>query len=384
VATSVGLAIQEEVQSMHRDALSRVKPGAVVAALSVILTLVLAGGVAAQPTGEQDAVALEQRLAQLWAAAEKSGALGQYQGATGEYVVVVPGSSASSFPAESVVDLGLDIRIESSPMEPSDVTEIMARLTQRGWHPDAPNAAFGAYFDPRLGHIVVEGSSPASVFAPLQDEFPGLITYRMTDVQRDSRQSDSIPHKGGAAITNGGTTCSSGFTVKKSGVLYMVTAGHCFSHGTAVWSPGNGSPFGSVVNRAPFPARDLELLGGSNYTSGIYVGNLTGVVKSVTGAANPTLAFSNYCRSGQTTAESCGHSVTNLNGSFCDAAGCTNGVAVYSGGPTSSSGDSGAPFYLPGSSVQIRGMHFARSGSTMYAEKWTTISNQFGVAIHTP
>ena len=75
--------------------------------------------------------------------------------------------------------------------------------------------------------------------------------------------------------------------------------------------------------------------------------------------------------------------VSNLNAQFCDASGCTNNVAAFTGPTVAQGGDSGAPFYITGASVAIRGMLFARSGSTMYAERWTVIANTFGAVIRT-
>lgn len=280
------------------------------------------------------------------------------------------------------------MRIETRNIEKEDIARIQNLLSARSWDTAAPKQTFGSHFDPALGQVIVEGTGGVDVFAPVLSQFPGKVTYRQGDAERLSRQSDIAPHWGGAAITDGTYACTSGFSVKNaSGTRFMVTAGHCFPINDPIVSPGNGQSFGRVTNRAPFPSRDLELLGTGNYGTYIYVGDLTGTGVPVKGASDPVVGAS-YCYSGQVTAENCGEKVSDLNGQFCDASGCTSGVAVWSGGGVPGAGDSGSPFYIPGSgTVYIRGILFAKScslfGCSMYSEKWSTIANQFGVSIVT-
>ena len=100
-----------------------------------------------------------------------------------------------------------------------------------------------------------------------------------------------------------------------------------------------------------------------------------------TGAACNPAVGATYCTSGTTTNENCGKVVQSLSASFCDSSGCTYGLASYTGGTSTAGGDSGGPLVLKGSStVYPRGIHIARAGSTMYAEKWSTISSHFGVS----
>jgi hypothetical protein len=273
--------------------------------------------------------------------------------------------------------------VQRSHFSQAAVDGLNKALTSRTWHPSAKKYAYAFHYDARADQFQVNTDAPADVTAALTAK--GAVVRQDAATQRDSRQNDGAPHWGGASITSGGAVCSSGFSVKNgAGTRFMVTAAHCFGLGAAVSSTGGGGSFGTVVNRGPFPTWDLELLGGASYGTYIYTGGAAGVGTHVIGAGDPTINFTGYCRSGQTTFENCGQTVTSLTGQFCDPAGCTPGLIVYSGGGTSAGGDSGAPFYLPGSGgVWIRGVHIARSGSTMYAEKWSTVAAHFGVTIVT-
>jgi hypothetical protein len=242
-----------------------------------------------------------------------------------------------------------------------------------------PGVAYGFYYDERTDSVVVEGNLPRTQL-PKQAVAKGLITYKhSTDVGRESRDNDSTPHWGGSAITrSGGVRCTSAFTVQTStGARRAVTAGHCGTVGT-VWNSGSYY-FGNMTSRASFPTWDLALLSGSTYGSYIYMGGSTGVGTPTGAFGNPVVNV-NYCTSGSTTYENCGKRVTSLSAQFCDASGCTPGLASYVGGTSTAGGDSGGPLVLKGSSVVYpRGVHIARSGSTMYAEKWSTVASYWGV-----
>lgn len=242
-----------------------------------------------------------------------------------------------------------------------------------------PGVAYGFYYDARTDSVVVEGNLPEAQL-PQTARAKGLITYKHSaDAGRVSRYNDSLPHWGGSAIFNGGVRCSSAFNVRNSaGTRLAVTAGHCGNLWSS-WTSGSYF-FGTMTSRAPFPTWDLALLSGSSYGSYIYMGNSTGV-------GTPTGAFSNpvvgsfYCTSGTTTFENCGKQVTSLSGTFCDAAGCTPALATFQGGTMIAGGDSGGPLVLRGSTtVYPRGVVIARAGSTMFAEKWSTVASFWGVS----
>ena len=107
----------------------------------------------------------------------------------------------------------------------------------------------------------------------------------------------------------------------------MVTAGHCFLSGQSAWSTGGGGSFGSVVSRFNYPNYDMELLGNGSYGPYIYEGNATGYGTHVISAGDPGVTGYTYCSSGQTSTESCDHTVLSLTATVCayGSLGCSYG-----------------------------------------------------------
>lgn len=163
----------------------------------------------------------------------------------------------------------------------------------------------------------------------------------------------------------------------------MITAGHCFAQGAAVFSPG-GPSFGTAGSRAGYPATDMELLFGSTYGSTIYTGNLTGTATFVTPATgNPAGSPAQYCHSGVFSAVVCAHVLQSQTAQICDIDGCTNNLWQFSGGVQR--GDSGSPFYATnGGNAQIRGMVVggvfapgATVGTSILIHPWTQIAARY-------
>ena len=347
---------------------------------------------AANPPSVADlrAQAIEQAASKLEKLVESRGALGiRWDEGKGRLVVVTSATGRGSDISAREISAGaVATAVERKAITKDTVEGIDKSIQARRFHPSAVDFSYASHLDLDRGVMIVETDAPAEVVAGLTARFPGAIEVVKGETRRATRLSDSTPHWGGASITNGGGTCSSGMSVKNSaGTRFMVTAGHCFLAGQAVRSPG--SPYyawGTVVNRAPFPTWDMELIGGSSYGNYAYTGPVvSNGFKPFLGAADPVVGFNNYCHSGQTSGEGCGHTVTGLNGQFCDAAGCTPGLITYTGGPMIQPGDSGSPFYVYAgtSGIHARGINIAYSGSTMFAEKWSTIAARFGVTIVT-
>lgn len=234
---------------------------------------------------------------------------------------------------------------------------------------------------------MIAGTAPSNLFEDVADKFHGGVIYEPVDSGgRESRQSDSAPFWGGAAVTDGTGTCTTGFTVKRpNGTRYMMTAGHCFGALYGTWSPGNGDWMGQVRVRGVFPNFDMEMIGDENYGQYIYTGGATGTGTSVVSAANPVIgAF--YCVSGQKTYEHCGHELISNDSYLCDVSGCTDHLSAYWGDQLNitMNGDSGAPWYIKSSGVYIRGLNIGREGLVMYAHKWSTISSEMNVTIYAP
>lgn len=332
--------------------------------------------------------------AELTATAMARGALGLfYEDGTREFVVVLP-NEGSPFTLSEVDALGLAVRVHVSSVDRRDVDDARQGLRAIARRLLGADDVMGFYFDPRTEKIVVATSLPMNAFTSITETYPALLHYRSADGGRESRHNDWAPFFGGAEVEKkpfANDFCSTGFAVKEtssaSATRYMVTAGHCWPLNTAVYSPGSGNWMGSIVAQATFPARDIELIGGSTYAAIIYTTGAAGTQggKSVLSAANPAVDYPLYCRSGAGSFRKCNLRVSTITGEYCSGGGqCTPNVVVYRSlnGEDSTGGDSGGPFYYDDSGgVRIRGMHLGRIGSDMYAHKWSTIRDTFGVYI---
>ena len=364
------------------------------AAVAAVTLLAGAGSAHAQKPTPQGSAAPAPDAAAVKATqvANANNALGSYyDAARGTHVVV---TSKGSKLTEATVDkaVGADARVVRRSITKAHVDTIQDRLSKRAWSAAAKNYNYASGLDLKTGKMVLKTNAPASVTAPLTQDYPGLIDQQ-ADTIRDnfSRRADTSPFWGGSSIKSGGGVCSSGFVVQKGGQRFLTTAGHCFAVGANVLTTDGNLSVGSVVQRGPFlpwpfQSFDMELIGGKSYGSSIFVGGTNSSTgKHVSGAGDPVVGFSQYCRSGQTSGEQCGQTVQSVNAQVCTQTGCKSPVISYTG-PVSQPGDSGAPFYVycgDGANVFIRGMNIAVGGSTSYAEKWSRISSNLGVSIVT-
>lgn len=334
----------------------------------------------------------------------ETGALGAYVDDQGTVVVVVPASGSSRFSSNMAAELGLEVQLETRPVEPSDVVEIKRLVKGVRWTPEPGNAEPVAFFHARLGKVKIFSDAPQSLFADVLGQYWDHVEYAGRALTATSRSEDYEPHWGGAWMDTQGTNamyiCSSGFGVTtNTGNPRMLTAAHCFTLGQEVHST-YGSSFGVVTRRDNYPTNDFELVGGSGIGQGgsIYVGGSVGVQERVSGAGD-TGWSTEYCFSGATSFENCGlfmvDSTEDIN---YTQDGVTTNVQIFegAGGDGACGGDSGAPFYRYGldGRVQARGIVVAgedwptRYTCTTYAktvviEKWAKISNAYDVTIRT-
>jgi hypothetical protein len=366
-------------------------------ALLAAAVVLLAAASAAQgrPSGPRPGAHLvgtatpEATAARAGRFAARHSALGSYFDAVKkQQVVVVPRRSAVTG-SQVARAVGAHSRVERRSITLATVESIQRRVAGRAFGAAAGDYTYASYLDLASGKVVLRTDAPRTVTAALAKEYPGVIDLRPGGPQDDlSREADLAPFWGGGSITSDGGICSAGFTVENSaGARFMVTAGHCFPLGGTVLTTHGDAGVGSVVERGPIPPFDMELIGGRFYGPSIYVGDTASWSRRrVTGAADPVVGFSGYCRSGRTTGERCGQTVTSVNAQVCTQTGCKSPVIVYDGGVAGAAapGDSGAPLYVPGTdgkTLQIRGMHIAAGGTTSYAEKWSRISSHLGVTI---
>jgi hypothetical protein len=258
---------------------------------------------------------------------------------------------------------------------------------------------FGTYAD-AAGQIVMDTNAPSDVVATLTSagsttSATGVAKARVkVNKGRTSdlfhRRDDSPSFYGGGGLLASNALCSAGYTVtNSSGNRWMVSAGHCYAIGTRVNTESNLRYFGSVTNRALASlgqaGLDMELLNGQPYAGRIFTGGVTSSTSiPVVGAGAASVGFNNYCHSGRTTGEQCGHTAVSTNAQVCTATGCKTNVIAFTGGVLSQGGDSGSPFYAKDSrGAWIRGHVIAGNGTTSYAETWNKVAARYGVSIVT-
>jgi hypothetical protein len=331
------------------------------------------------------------------ASKDSAGALGYYTDpATGDFVVSIASSQAGGFALPSTVGLGRAVRVSANGLDPATSNAISDQLLGLWSTPAFKGVTYVFGYDAASGKVLVKTSGdPAAVLAALGDQAMN-VTVSHAEMRRLSRSADYSPFWGGAQTkftgwSNDPYDCTTGFTVHLPTGNALVTAGHCGypGVGTTAYSPGSGAVQGSIAFRATFPTYDMEIINGKSYGAEIYKDNTTGVF--VNGATDPVLNNGIYCYSGARTGTQCHQLVFNLDMKYCDTDGCTLHVMGFSyGDGNSNCGDSGAPFYLPGTTVGIRGMVFAgqtsdctSSGPDNFAEKWSTIHSYWNDTIVT-
>lgn len=233
---------------------------------------------------------------------------------------------------------------------------------------------------------ITQLDSPAQQAVMAQARIEKGVT--ITDVWH--RRDDVPSFWGGAGITNGSGICSSGYAARRSsGQVVSVTAGHCFANGQTAMTESNARSYGTVSDRRLASVTghpmDFELVSGSSYAGRIYTGGVTSTSSIPVVAAGSAFAgYSNYCHSGRTTGQSCGHTANSTTGQVCTQSGCKSPVIVFTGGNMIQGGDSGGTFYAADSSgAWIRGNTIASGGGTGYAQPWTTIANELNLTIVT-
>jgi hypothetical protein len=260
---------------------------------------------------------------------------------------------------------------------------------------------FGTYADATTGEIVIDTNAPADVVATLTSTSAkgaarggtGGVNVQVNRTRTTDlfHRRDDIPsYYGGGGLLASNALCSAGYAVTNStGNRWVVSAGHCYGIGTRVNTESNLRYFGTVTNRALAslgqPGLDMELLSGSSYAGRIFTGGVTSSTSiPVVSAGSASVGFNNYCHSGRTTGENCGHTAVSTNAQVCTQTGCKSPVIAFTGGVLSQGGDSGSPFYAKNSlGAWIRGHVIAGNGSTSYAETWNKVTARYGVSIVT-
>ncbi|MEJ3743627.1 hypothetical protein WEI85_10090 [Actinomycetes bacterium KLBMP 9797] len=294
-------------------------------------------------------------------------------------------------------DFGARGTVAASPAASAALATIQGRIADYVAK-NGTSYTFGSYLDATTGRIVLATDAPASLVTSLTT-LSGVSTAAAaaaasTEVRRTTtsdafhRRDDIAPYYGGAGIQSGGGLCSTGYSVQNgAGTRFITTAGHCYADGATVLTESGLNTVGTVSGRR-LPTvtghpRDMELIGGQSYAGRIYTGGVTSTSSlPVVGAGSAVVGFTDYCHSGRTTGENCGHTATSITGQVCTGTGCKSPVIVFTGGVSPAGGDSGSPFYAKtATSVWIRGHVIAGDGVTSYAERWQDVVAQYGVSI---
>jgi hypothetical protein len=315
-----------------------------------------------------------------------------------------PGPAGSSSPA---ADAGY--RASAVPSaSAAALTAIQARVADYVAH-NGTRYSFADYVDPGTGQVVLETDAPAGVVdsvtnlsgtaaASTAEAAARTVVRRATTTDAFNRRDDTPAFWGGGGITNktaisgGFFLCSTGFAVTlPTGVARMVTAGHCFPNTMVVLTESRAHTEGKVSKRhldsINHDGKDMELIGGQSYAGRVFTGGVTSTTsKPVHGAGSAVVGFNNYCHSGRTTGEQCGHTANSTNAQVCTETGCKSPVISYTGGVIQQGGDSGGMFYAlsgDGTSVFVRGHVIAGNSSTGFIEPWTVTQSTYSATIVT-
>jgi hypothetical protein len=259
--------------------------------------------------------------------------------------------------------------------------------------------SFATSFDSDRGQIVIDSDAPRDLLASLAKTDDAEAQEAVAKAEFNETRTEDTWHRrddvqafwGGAGVSNGSGICSAGYAVRSAGgAVYSVTAGHCFSNGTNALTESLARSYGIVSGRR-LPTvtghpMDMELMGGRLYGGRVYTGGVFSTTgRGVANAGAAYAGYTNYCHSGRTTGENCGHTALDTNAQVCTQTGCKSPVIKFVGGNMIQPGDSGGAFYAIDSSGRawIRGNTIASGGGVGYAQPYTTVAAQYGISIVT-
>lgn len=274
-------------------------------------------------------------------------------------------------------------------IEPSDYSQTtfaaLRETTDALYESNGDEESIGFTYYPETDVLAITSMASDEVLRPLLGIVPNA-KRELWGVVGQSRNNDTSPFAGGAAIYSGGGLCSSAFRVSDGqGHQLMVTAAHCYAKGSTVKSTSTGATWGTITKRST--TMDSEAISGGSYRSFVYTGSSTSTTTyPVLGAANPVAGMTYLCRSARS-GTNCAHTVNSGSSYQCYSGVCAT-LFSYVGGTLSLGGDSGGTMFTSFVSAgvlraEIRGMHtaIATSGSTMYGVAYTDISSALTVYV---
>lgn len=325
--------------------------------------------------------AAESATAILEAAAAGAGALGIYRDeGAGDLVIVAP---VSALPAVRA--------IASRSSAPLPVVTVASRFSVEGlsrlrgkidrlFQVSHRHDTYAEFYDARLDKVVLSSSVRTSeIAAELASDRSSIHFIAGGVTPLSTRWTDNVPFAGGAAVTDGSTTCTLAFLTSGG----MVTAGHCWDTvDPEVWSPGSGALMGDIPTRYCGSGNDAALVKHASYAATIFVGGLSSTTTyGIYGAGDPAVG-NTYWWSGRVTGEN-STTVTSVSASANWGCGAVTGAVAFQntekGQCFAQPGDSGSPLYLKqGTALYARGLLLAKDSEYCYALKWSKVSSILG------
>ncbi len=216
----------------------RARRAIVVLGASLLCILALLGARSSTIGADIRGAATEVAASELQDTATNAGALGVYL-SEDAVVVVLPTGVHIDVATLAGNDGQTKVETKAVDVTAADVAavkELVARThASRG-------GSWAAWFDPVRGSIVVEGPEDPSLDAVLRAEFGTKVTRVLADhsfVRLLGRNDDTPPFWGGAMVQDDPlvSRCSTGFSVTRGGVSYILTAGHCWTLNRRIETP---------------------------------------------------------------------------------------------------------------------------------------------------
>ena len=304
-------------------------------------------------------------------------------------------ASGPNISAGDFTGRGLTVRSETAAVSSTDYQFAKDSVVELVHDGKLTGASTEVSLNLQSGQIEIASTADQSVFAGVLSSLGRRVVFKVAkgDIQRvASRFNDFPPFWGGDQIyeIGGGIKdyCSSGFAVLKSGSPYMLTAGHCYTVNSNVFT-GNSVAYGTVAY-AIFAQNglDAELIHGQQYGGYIWRGRDSQGLSfgQVVNAYDPPVGYTDFCSSGWRSLELCGLTDSGNNILACDGNGhCSDKLARFNGDNHWLSGDSGGPIYAKGSGTTVGAraiILFAWNGYS-YGQQWSGMASQWGLTICT-
>lgn len=205
--------------------------------------------------------------------------------------------------------------------------------------------------------------------------------------------SYSLPHPA-LSLNDEWGYCTLGIPARNSaGTPGMFGAGHCLRLGTNVFSgPRKGSALyvGHTSHAYGLPDVDAAFISNGDFRPYLLTGAGRSTARPITGEYYASIG-NRLCFNGTSSGRNCQNDVRQFNVTACYFSYCSE-VNMLAGGPTSVSGDSGAPVYAnfnSGSEVRVNGIIWGNAeaaGGTpgrTFVTSWADIKNNYSATLWT-